>query len=165
MKLPKFFGLRGNMALITGLTIGILAVTAQGFFGLQPPVGDGVCYISHPANLVNWISNTLFSTEFTIKSIFIQVPVLTSVGTILGSLTASLRNNEFRFRRGPVRDNLTAFIFGFLVINFGLLWGACPIRTVVLSSYGMLFAGIMWFVMAGGVIAAAQYIRWRSRRP
>lgn len=53
MELPKQFNARSNYTLITSLAMGILAATAQGFFKLQPPVGDGVCYISHQANLVN----------------------------------------------------------------------------------------------------------------
>lgn len=165
MKLPKFkFKLRDQLALITGLTMGILAATAQGFFNVQPPVGEGICFISHPANLVNWITNSLFSTNFTIHGIFVTVPVLTSVGAIIGSLIAAVKNKEFRFKRGPIRDNMLAFIFGFLVINFGLLWGACPIRTLVLSSYGIGFAMVMLLVIVMGVISASEYIKWKVRR-
>ena len=42
-----------NMALLTGIAMGVLAAIAQGFFNVQPPVGDGVCAVSHPANLIN----------------------------------------------------------------------------------------------------------------
>ncbi len=165
MKLPKFkFKMSGQLALITGLTMGLLAAAAQGFFRVQPPVGEGICFISHPANLINWFSNNLFSTEFTMHAIFVQVPVLTSVGAVIGSLAAAIKNREFRFRRGPVRDTVLAFIFGFLVINFGLLWGACPIRTAVLSSYGMVWAMLNLLVIVLGVIAASQYIKWKVRR-
>ena len=63
-----------------------------------------------------------------------------------------------------MRENLLAFILGFLIINFGLLWGSCPIRTAVLSSYGMLFAMLILLVIVIGVIAASEYIKWRVRR-
>ena len=167
MKLPKLkynFKLSANLALITGLMMGILAAAAQGFFDVQPPVGEGVCAVSHPSNLVNWLSNNIFGTEFTIHGIFVIVPVLTSVGFIIGSAIAAIKNKEFKIRRGPVRENLLAFMFGFLIINFGLLWGSCPIRTAVLSSYGMVFAMIILLVMVVGVIAAFEYIKWKVRR-
>lgn len=167
MKLPKLkynFKLSANLALITGLMMGILAAAAQGFFDVQPPVGEGVCAVSHPSNLVNWLSNNIFGTEFTIHGIFVIVPVLTSVGFIIGSAIAAIKNKEFKIRRGPVRENLLAFMFGFLIINFGLLWGSCPIRTAVLASYGMVFAMIILLVMVVGVIAACEYIKWKVRR-
>lgn len=167
MKLPKLkynFKLSANLALITGLMMGILAAAAQGFFDVQPPVGEGVCAVSHPSNLVNWLSNNIFGTEFTIHGIFVIVPVLTSIGFIIGSAIAAIKNKEFKIRRGPVRENLLAFMFGFLIINFGLLWGSCPIRTAVLSSYGMVFAMIILLVMVVGVIAACEYIKWKVRR-
>ena len=169
-KKPSFWNWRpkiklsDNLALITGLTMGILAAVAQGYFNLQPPVGDGICGVSHPANLVNWLVNNTFSTDFTIHSIFVTVPVMTSVGFIIGSFVAALRNKEFKFRTGPVRDNLLAFILGFLIINFGLLWGSCPIRTAVLSSYGMLFSVLILGMVVLGVVAACEYIKWKVRR-
>jgi hypothetical protein len=158
------FKLSGNMALITGLTMGILAAVAQGYFNVQPPAGSGICGISHPANLVNWLVNNVFNTNFTIHSIFVTVPVLTSVGFILGSFMAAVRNKEFKFRPGPVRDNIMAFILGFLIINFGLLWGSCPIRTAVLASYGMLFAMLILGMIVLGVVVACEYIKWKVRR-
>ncbi|MFH1662893.1 MAG: cytochrome C [Chloroflexota bacterium] len=131
---------------------------------LQPPVGEGVCAISHPSNLVNWLINDIFGTDFTIHGIFVAIPVLTSVGFIIGSAIAAVKNKEFKIRRGPVRDNFLAFMFGFLIINLGLLWGSCPIRTAVLSSYGMIFAMIILLTIVVGVIAACEYIKWKVRR-
>jgi hypothetical protein len=158
------FKLSNNMALITGLTMGILAAVVQGFFNLQPPAGDGICGISHPANLVNWLTNNVFDTNFTIHSIFVTVPVLTSVGFIIGGLVAAIKNKEFKFRPGPVRDNILAFILGFLIINFGLLWGSCPIRTTILSAYGMLFAMLILGCIVLGVVVACEYVKWKVRR-
>ena len=153
-----------NMALITGLTMGVLASVVQGYFNLQPPAGDGICGISHPANLVNWLTNNIFDTNFTIHSIFVTVPVLTSVGFIIGGFVAAVKNKEFKFRPGPVRDNILAFILGFLIINFGLLWGSCPIRTTILSAYGMLFAMLILGCIVLGVITACEYVKWKVRR-
>jgi len=67
MKLPELrynFKLSANLALITGLTMGVMAAVAQGYFEVQPPVGLGVCAITHPSNLVNWVVNNVFGTEF-----------------------------------------------------------------------------------------------------
>lgn len=153
-----------NLALFTGIAMGVLAAIAQGFFNVQPPVGAGVCGVSHPANLINWISNTLLGTEFTIHGIFVGVPVLTSVGFILGSTVAALKNKEFKFRKGPVRDSMFAFMLGFIIINFALLWGSCPIRTAILASYGMVWAMIVLLAIVAGVVAACEYIKWKVRR-
>ena len=158
------FKLSGNMALITGITMGVLAAVVQGYFGLQPPAGDGICGISHPANIVNWLVNNIFGTKFTIHSIFVTVPVLTSVGFVIGSFIAAIKNKEFKLRPGPVRDNVLAFILGFLIINFGLLWGSCPIRTAILASYGMFFAILMLGMIVLGVVVACLYIKWKVRR-
>jgi hypothetical protein len=158
------FKLSGNMALITGITMGLLAVVVEGYFGLWPPAGDGICAISHPANIVNWLFNNVFGTDFQIHSIFVTVPVLTSVGFIIGSFIAAIMNKEFKLRRGPVRDNVLAFILGFLIINFGLLWGACPIRTAILASYGMFWAILMLGMIVLGVVVACLYIKWKVRR-
>jgi hypothetical protein len=68
---------------------------------------DGICGISHPANLVNWLTNNVFHTEFTIHSIFVTVPVLTSVGFILGGFIAAFINKEFKFR--PARCAITSW--------------------------------------------------------
>ena len=158
------FRLSDNMALITGIAMGVLAAVVQGYFNVQPPVGAGICAVSHPANLVNWIVNQLFGTSFTIHSIFVTLPVLTSVGFILGSFIAAVINKEFKFRKGPVRDNLLAYILGFMVIVFGLMWGSCPIRTAILASYGMVFAYVVLGAIVLGVIAACEYIKWKVRR-
>ncbi len=156
--------LKDNMALITGLTMGVLAAVVQGFFDVQPPAGAGICAVSHPANLINWIVNQVFHTDYTIHSIFVTVPVLTSLGFVIGSFIAAVINKEFKIRKGPVRDNVLAFILGFMVIVFGLMWGSCPIRTAVLASYGMVFAYVVLGAIVLGVIAACEYIKWKVRR-
>ena len=163
LKMPSL-RLAPNLALLTGIAMGVLAAIAQGFFNVQPPVGDGVCAVSHPANLINWVSNTVFNTNFTIHGIFLAVPVLTPIGFILGSTLAALKNRELKFRKGPVRDNIFAFILGFMIICFALLWGSCPIRTAVLVSYGMVFAMVVMVAIIMGVIASCEYIKWKVRR-
>jgi hypothetical protein len=158
------FKLSKHMALITGITMGVLAAVVQGYFGVQPPAGEGICAISHPADLVNWVVDKIFNTKYVSHDIFATVPVLTSVGFIIGSFAAAVRNKEFKFRRGPVRDNMLAFILGFVIINVGMLWGSCPIRTTVLASYGMWFAVLILGMIVLGVVTACLYIKWKVRR-
>lgn len=164
MKIPRF-KLRAQYALITGLVMGILAAVGQGFFGVQPPNAEAICFISLPAKMINYGSNSLFGTNFTILGVFANTPVLLPVGALVGAVVAAVLNKEFKFRPGPVRDNFYAFILGFLVINLGLLWGSCPIRTSILASYGSVFAMLILVVIAAGCISASQYIKWRVRRP
>jgi len=164
LKWRNSFKLSSNMALITGITMGVLAAVVQGYFGVQPPAGTGICAVSHPADCINWVLDKLFNTNYVSHEIFVTVPVLTSVGFILGSFVAAIRNKEFKFRRGPVRDNMLAFILGFIIINFGMFWGSCPIRTAVLASYGMWFAILMLGMIVLGVVTACLYIKWKVRR-
>ena len=156
--------LSGNLALITGITMGVLAAVVQGYFGVQPPAGEGICAVSHPADLINWVMNKIFNPDFVSRDMFVNVPVLTSVGFIFGSFVAAVRNKEFKFRRGPVRDNMLAFILGFVVINCGMLWGSCPIRTTILATYGMWLAVLILGMIVLGVVVACMYIKWKVKR-
>lgn len=157
------FKLSGNMALITGITMGLLAAAAAGYFGVQLP-SKGICAISHPAALLNWIFNHVFGTKYTVESVFIIVPVMTPIGWIIGSFIAAIRNKEFKLRPGPVRDGVLAFILGFLIINFGLLWGSCPLGTAVLAAYGQFFAILILAMIVLGVVTACLYVKWKVRR-
>jgi len=164
IKWRSSFKLSRNMALITGITMGVLAAVVQGFFGVQPPAGIGICAVSHPVDSINWVIDKIFNTNYVSHEIFVIVPALTSVGFILGSFAAAMRNKEFKFRRGPVRDNVLAFVLGFIIINFGMLWGSCPIRTTILASYGMWDAVLMLGMIVLGVVVACLYIKWKVRR-
>ncbi len=155
--------LSDNLALITGIVMGVMAAVLMGYFFVQLP-SKGICGISHPYNLINWLSNKAFGTDFTLESSFVLFPVLTPIGFIIGSFIAARRNKEFKFRRGPVRDNVLAFILGFLIINFGLLWGSCPLGTTVLAAYGELWAIVIMACIVLGVVVGCEYIKWKVRR-
>jgi hypothetical protein len=152
------------MALITGVTMGLLAAVAAGFYNIELP-SKGICAVSHPEMLTNWIINHIFGTKFYVESIFVVVPVVTPIGWVLGSFIAAKRNKEFKLRPGPVRDSVLAFILGFLIINFGLLWGSCPLGTAVLAAYGGFMAILMLGMIVLGVVSGCIYIKWRVRRP
>jgi len=152
-----------NLALVTGIVIGLSAAAAQAFFRIQPPEAYGICLIGHPRDLINSLSNEFLRTDWAVAEVSYLFPVLTVFGVFIGSYIAAKRKMELSFRPGPVRNKFFAFMFGFLVINFGLMWGACPIRTSLLVSYGDVLAVIILVSIAVGVILACLYIRFRVR--
>lgn len=156
--------LNANLALVTGLTMGISAALAQAFLYVSPPVAYGVCLLGHPKDMADWIVNKLFGTNWPIHEAF---PVFTSllvVGVFIGSFLAANRNAELKLRPGPVRNKYMAILFGFLAVNLGLLWGACPIRTGLLAAYGNTTAIIVLVSIAVGVLIACRFVRWQAKR-
>lgn len=152
-----------NYIVITGLTMGIAAAALQAFFGVQPPVAYGVCLIGHPSILVKWLMNNIFSTHLPIGTEFIVYPSMLVVGIVGGALIASLRSgelkNELKSKPIPAKGKYMALLFGFLVANFGLIVGACPIRTALLVGYGSVLGVIMLVSIIGGVFLATLHLR------
>ena len=142
--------------------MGLSAAAIQGYFQVQPPVAYGISFVGHPKDLLHWITNNLFGTNWPISNAFIVFPALAVIGVFIGSYAAATRNNELALRPGPVRKRFSAVIFGFLVINFGLILGACPIRTALLVSYGSVLGIIALAAIVIGVILATVYIRSRA---
>jgi hypothetical protein len=153
-----------NWALVTGLVMGLSAAAAQAFFKVQPPVADGISFLGHPTYLLKWLMNNMLGTDWYISKAFVVFPALTVVGVIIGSFTAAYRNKELKLRPGPVKQRFLAVIYGFMVINFGLLWGSCPIRTALLVSYGSALAVIALASIVMGVILACVYLRLRAKK-
>lgn len=153
-----------NPVFATGLVMGLLAAAAQAFFKVLPPEANGICIIGHPRDLVSYLSNNLLGTNWPANESFITYPALTVIGIALGSFVSAYIHKEVAFRPGPVNKRFAAFMFGFLVANFGLLWGACPIRTGLLISYGNVVAVAVMASIAFGVLLAIAYLKWRVRR-
>lgn len=145
--------------LVTGFIIGVSSALAQAFLGVTSPPGYGVCMVGHPRDLMGWVINQIFGTRFVIQHISQEIPVLTAIGVLVGSAVAAKQHKEFGFV--PARDQLKSFILGFLVINFGLILGACPLRAVVSTAYGdlIILVGLIFIVV--GAIAGAERIRRR----
>jgi hypothetical protein len=152
-----------NDVVITGLAIGIAAAAAQAFFGVQHPEAYGVCLIGHPSVLVKWLSNNLFNTHFPIGTSFVVYPSLLVVGILGGALISAIKSGELKngliSKPLATRRKYMAVLFGFLVANFGLIVGACPIRTALLVGYGSVLGVIMLFSIIGGVFLATLYMR------
>jgi hypothetical protein len=148
---------------LTGMVMGVSAAAAQAFFKVQPPVADGISFLGHPAYLLKWGANHVFGTEWSIAPEFAVFPALTVIGVLIGSFVAS-GNMELKLKPGPVRQKFLSLIYGFLVVNFGLFWGACPIRTALLVSYGSILALTAFTAIIVGVLLAIFYLRMRGKR-
>lgn len=152
-----------NYIIITGLTIGIAAAAAQAFFGVQPPQAYGICLIGHPSILVKWLMNNIFGTHLPISTAFIVYPSMLVIGIVGGALIASIKSGELRSELKqkpiPARAKYMALLFGFLVANFGLIVGACPIRTALLVGYGSVLGVIMLVSIIAGVFFASRQLR------
>ncbi len=144
--------------------MGFSAAAAQAFFEVQPPVAVGICLVGHPRDVENWVVNKLFDVDFPLHEVSEVLPVFTPIGVLIGALAAAIRHREFGFSVGPVKDGVYALVLGFLVANFGLMWGSCPIRTTILVSYGFVPALMVLGFIFWGVILAVEYIRRKVRR-
>lgn len=148
----------------TGLVMGVSAAALQAFFQVQPPEAYGICLLGHPSTIVKSLLNHITNLHLPLPEIFVAFPSLLVVGIVIGSYLAAYRSKELQWKPGPVQNKYLAFLFGFLVVNFGLLWGACPIRTGLLISYGNIMAVVALFSLAAGVVLACVYVRSKTKR-
>jgi len=118
--------------------------------------------VCHPKDLVNWIADHLLGTAWGNVTVSTTVPVLTVVGIVLGAFVAARQHGEFRLE--PAREPIFHFITGFMVINFGLILGSCPIRIIIVSSYGSLIAILGYACLIVGVFLGSLTLRWIARR-
>ena len=145
-----------------GLVLGLGSALVQAYFKVVPPVAYGVCMVCHPRDLFNWIADHLFNLNWNFSMASTNWPVLTVVGVVLGALTAAYLHGELHFR--PAQRPLFYFVNGFLMINFGLIIGSCPIRIVLLSAYGDFTGVFTWVCIVAGVVLGTWFMRWYARR-
>jgi hypothetical protein len=145
-----------------GIVLGLGAALVQAYFKVIPPLAYGVCMVCHPRDLFNWIADHLFGLSWPYSMASTIWPVLTVVGVLLGAFVASARHGELGLK--PARQPLYLFLNGFLMINFGLILGSCPIRIVLLSAYGDWSGIIGWACVVIGVLIATSILRWNARR-
>jgi len=145
-----------------GLVLGLGASLVQAYFKVIPPLAYGVCMVCHPKDLFNWTADHLFSLDWGYSVASTNWPLLTVIGVLAGALVASARHGELSLR--PARQPLFFFFNGFLMINFGLILGSCPIRIVLLSAYGDWTSIIGWICVVVGVVITSLIVRWNARR-
>jgi flagellar biosynthesis protein FliQ len=153
-----------NRLLVIGIVMGFLAAVLQAVFQLQPPVANGISFLGHPRDLLNWAVDNLTGANWPVTRAFLVYPPMTVIGVVIGSFIAAAKNNELKLKPGPVRKKTMAVIFGFLVANFGLLWGACDMRTALLVSYGSVLAVVALIAVFAGVFLAARYMQYSARK-
>jgi hypothetical protein len=158
IKLSRF----SESVFFAGIVLGLGAATVQAYFNLIPPMAYGVCMVCHPKELINWLADHLLNTHWGYSMASMNAPILTVVGVVLGACFAALRHHEFNWR--PVRQPVLYFSFGFLMINFGLILGSCPIRIVLLSAYGSLMGMVGWGLVILGVGVGILAMRWNANR-
>lgn len=147
---------------IAGLVAGVLAALAQVFFNVLPPYAYGICVACHARDLVNWLVNLGTGWNLAVAPVSVAAPVLTVIGLILGAYIASARNHEFKFK--TTKHPLKSFTYGFLVMVFALILGACPLRTILRVAYGDAIAVIGFVAIAAGVVISAGLIKWSAQR-
>jgi hypothetical protein len=145
-----------------GLVLGLGAALVQAYFKVIPPMANGFCMVCHPKDLFNWIADHVFNLNWGYSMASTRLPLLTVVGVVLGAVVAAYQHGELRLR--PVRQPLSNFVNGFLMINFGLILGACPIRIVLHSAYGSYLAWAGWACIVIGVFLATRFQRWNAGR-
>jgi hypothetical protein len=151
---------------VTGLQAGVvmalLAVAAGVFFEVRPPEAYGICMACHGRDLINWLVNAQLGTNLTVAGAPLVFPLLTTVGVVVGAAIAALISGEFRLRTpdNPVKT----FAYGVLIMNAALLAAGCSIRLLLRVAAGEALGLAGFAAMAGGVAAAAFWLRWRARR-
>ena len=158
MRLPRI----KITAFNTGIVMGLGAALVQAYFKIIPPPAYGICMVCHPKDLLNWLGDHLLGTSWGQVTVSVGVPVLTVVGIVLGAFIAARLHGEFRME--PAREPIFHFITGFLVINFGLILGSCPIRILIVGSYGSLIGIVGFLCMAIGIGLGALWLRQRAKR-
>lgn len=145
-----------------GAVMGLAAAAVQAYLKVRPEA-NGISFIGHPSDLLNWSLNKA-GTSFPVREEFLIYPALTVVGVLIGSVIAASRHKELRLQPGPVRKKFGAVILGFLIANFGLLLGSCPIRASLLVAYGSGLAAIGLAAIAGGILLAIVYSRLKAKK-
>jgi hypothetical protein len=145
-----------------GLVLGFSAALVQAYFKVIPPVAYGICMVCHPRDLVNWLADHLLKIEWDYSLASSSWPLLTVVGVLLGAMVAARQHGELRVQ--PSRQRWFYFVNGFLMMNFGLILGSCPIRIVLLTAYGDLLGVVGCGCVIIGVVMGTIALRWSARR-
>jgi hypothetical protein len=128
---------------------GLLAVGVQVFFHLEPPPAYAICMTCHPRDMVVWLVNRLTDTGWEIAPVSVSVPLLTTVGLLVGGYVAARRHGEVR--AVSLGRSWRSLLLGLLAMNAGLALLGCPTRLVLLSAYGEGLALLALVGMIAGI--------------
>jgi hypothetical protein len=143
---------------IAGAIIGFLAASLQTIASMTKPPAYGLCIACHSRDLINSIVNGVSGANLFIAPIIenpIFIPPLTIIGIMLGSFIASTVSKEFSITKVKNYSSLLKmFILGFLIMNFALILGACPIRAALRTAHGDIIALVgLLFIGVGAIVA------------
>ena len=144
-------------AVTYGVIAGLLAVGVQVFFGVKPPPAYGICVACHTRDVIDWLANHLIGTRWEIAPVSLVLPLLTTIGMLIGAYAAARRNNERR--QVGLGGHWRSFIYGILVMNAAIVALGCPTRLLLLSAYGDFLAvlavgGVVTGILAGTFLLA-----------
>jgi hypothetical protein len=148
--------------IVAGLVTGALAALVQILFSVSPPPAYGICIACHARDLANWLVNAVTGSTLSVAPVSAAAPVLTVVGLVIGAFVASYSNKEFKLK--TTKNPIKSFIYGFLVMVFALILGACPLRTVLRVAYGDIIAVVGLASIVAGVIISAGLLKWSAQR-
>ncbi len=132
-----------NGPVILGIIIGVMAAVLQGLtISAGGPEAYGFCALCHTRDLVNGFVNLGLGTNLGLAAVSkaAVLPVLTMIGVLVGGFIAARMTGEYRIKKAPVKDIVIYFIGGVLLMQFGLLFGACPYRAALRLAYGDMIA-------------------------
>lgn len=147
--------------IILGAIIGVLAAIVQGLtLSAGGPEAYGFCALCHTRDLVNGISNIVLGTSLGLAPLSKNaiLPVLTMVGVLIGGYLAARFSSEFRIKHAQLKDIVLYFFGGVLLMQFGLLLGACPYRAALRFGYGDVVALFGIIGIVAGVWLALKLI-------
>ena len=144
-------------AVTYGVVAGLLAVGVQVFFGVKPPPAYGICVACHTRDVVAWLSNHLVGTQWEIAPVSIPLPLLTTIGMLIGAFIAASRNGERR--KVALGGHWRSFVYGILVVNAAIVALGCPTRLLLLTAYGdtlalLAVAGLVVGILTGTMLLA-----------
>ena len=135
-----------------GIVIGFLSALIQALIiSAGGPEAYGFCVACHTRDLTNAIFNAFTSSSLGLAPISKATPVLTVIGVIIGGFLAATRNKEFKVKKSNPLIYFIYTIGGIAVLNFALLFGACPYRAALRFAYGDIVALIGILSITGGV--------------
>jgi len=137
-------------AVTYGVIAGLLAVGVQVFFGVKPPPAYGICVACHTRDMIAWLVNHLAGTHWEIAPVSLILPLLTTVGLLIGAYLAAVRNHERR--KVALGGHWRSFVYGILVVNAAIVALGCPTRLLLLSAYGDMLALLTVAGLAVGIL-------------
>ncbi len=85
----------------------------------------------------------------------IPLPLLTTIGMLIGAFIAASRNGERR--KVALGGHWRSFVYGILVVNAAIVALGCPTRLLLLTAYGdtlalLAVAGLVVGILTGTML-------------